>query len=172
MKGLLKVDSAEWVEAVAGQEDFLKSYGRRMPKAMWDEHEALARRIDDKVTARLLRSPTGTDSGQEICETRKKIARLAAGPSCVLSQIPFLYRHIQIARLSDRILLHEQNQNAAASSRYKDLAGVIHVHTSLGGHSTATLEELRRLQRTRLCRDHRTHRKRRGFRRPDSQWPS
>jgi phosphoenolpyruvate carboxykinase (GTP) len=51
MKGLLKVDPAEWVEAVAGQDDFLKSYGRRMPKAMWDEHEALARRIDDKLTA-------------------------------------------------------------------------------------------------------------------------
>ena len=51
MKALLKVDAAEWVEAIAGQEDFLKSYGRRMPKAMWDEHEALARRIDGKVTA-------------------------------------------------------------------------------------------------------------------------
>ncbi|HET9215647.1 MAG TPA: phosphoenolpyruvate carboxykinase (GTP) [Terriglobia bacterium] len=51
MKGLLKVDPAEWVEAVAGQDDFLKSYGRRMPKAMWEEHEALARRIDDKLTA-------------------------------------------------------------------------------------------------------------------------
>ena len=51
MRGLLKVDAAEWVEAIAGQDDFLKSYGRRMPKAMWDEHEALARRIDGKVTA-------------------------------------------------------------------------------------------------------------------------
>ena len=51
MRGLLKVDAAEWVEAIAGQDDFLKSYGRRMPKAMWDEHEALARRIDGNVTA-------------------------------------------------------------------------------------------------------------------------
>jgi len=51
MKSLLKVDPAEWVEAVAGQEDFLRSYGRRMPKAMWDEHEALGRRIDDRLTA-------------------------------------------------------------------------------------------------------------------------
>ena len=51
MKGLLKVDPAEWVEAVAGQDDFLKSYGRRMPKAMWEEHEALGRRIDDRLTA-------------------------------------------------------------------------------------------------------------------------
>jgi phosphoenolpyruvate carboxykinase (GTP) len=51
MRALLKVDPAEWVEAIAGQEDFLKSYGRRMPKAMWDEHETLARRIDDRLTA-------------------------------------------------------------------------------------------------------------------------
>jgi phosphoenolpyruvate carboxykinase (GTP) len=51
MRSLLKVDAAEWVEAIAGQDDFLKSYGRRMPKAMWEEHEALARRIDGKVTA-------------------------------------------------------------------------------------------------------------------------
>jgi phosphoenolpyruvate carboxykinase (GTP) len=51
MRSLLKVDPAEWVEAIAGQDDFLKSYGPRMPRAMWDEHEALARRIDGKVTA-------------------------------------------------------------------------------------------------------------------------
>jgi len=51
MDTLLNVDSAEWVEAVAGQDDFLRSYGRRMPKAMWEEHEALARRIDDKATS-------------------------------------------------------------------------------------------------------------------------
>jgi phosphoenolpyruvate carboxykinase (GTP) len=50
MSVLLKVDPAEWVEAVAGQEDFLKSFGSRMPDAMWNEHEALARRIDDKLT--------------------------------------------------------------------------------------------------------------------------
>jgi phosphoenolpyruvate carboxykinase (GTP) len=51
MKDLLRVDPAEWVEAVAGQDDFLKSYGPRMPKAIWEEHEELARRIDDRLTA-------------------------------------------------------------------------------------------------------------------------
>jgi len=51
MNTLLNVDSAEWVEAVAGQDDFLRSYGRRMPKAMWEEHETLARRIDDRATS-------------------------------------------------------------------------------------------------------------------------
>ena len=51
MEGLLRVDPAEWVEAIAGQDDFFKSYGRHMPRAMWEEHEALARRIDDPLTA-------------------------------------------------------------------------------------------------------------------------
>jgi phosphoenolpyruvate carboxykinase (GTP) len=45
MTALLKVDPAEWVEAVAGQEDFLRSFGDRMPARMWEEHRELARRI-------------------------------------------------------------------------------------------------------------------------------
>jgi phosphoenolpyruvate carboxykinase (GTP) len=51
MSALLNVDPADWVEAIAGQDDFLKSFGRRMPRAMLDEHEALARRIDDTLPA-------------------------------------------------------------------------------------------------------------------------
>ena len=51
MSSLLTVDPADWVEAIAGQDDFLKSYGRRMPRAMWEEHETLARRIDDTLPA-------------------------------------------------------------------------------------------------------------------------
>jgi phosphoenolpyruvate carboxykinase (GTP) len=50
MSKLLKVDPAEWVEAVAGQEDFLKSFGSRMPQAIWDEHNTLAQRIQDAIT--------------------------------------------------------------------------------------------------------------------------
>jgi len=49
MASLLNVDPAEWVEAIAGQEDFMKSYGKHMPKAMWDQHNALARRIQDSA---------------------------------------------------------------------------------------------------------------------------
>jgi phosphoenolpyruvate carboxykinase (GTP) len=45
MAALLKVDPAEWVEAVAGQEDFLRSFGTRTPARMWEEHSELARRI-------------------------------------------------------------------------------------------------------------------------------
>jgi len=57
-----------------------------------------------------------------------------------ISQTPFLYRHWQIARLSRQIL--SATPKVISDSRYKDLLGVIHVHTSLGGHSKATLEEL------------------------------
>ena len=49
MPELLKVDSTDWVEAVAGQEDFMKSYGKRMPKSMWDQHSDLSRRIEDSA---------------------------------------------------------------------------------------------------------------------------
>jgi phosphoenolpyruvate carboxykinase (GTP) len=51
MASLLQVDSAEWMEAVAGQQDFLNSFGRRMPREMWEEHEKLADRIEDKASS-------------------------------------------------------------------------------------------------------------------------
>jgi phosphoenolpyruvate carboxykinase (GTP) len=51
MQSLLNVDAAEWVDAVVGQEDFMKTYGSHMPHSMWDEHDELARRIDDQMTA-------------------------------------------------------------------------------------------------------------------------
>jgi phosphoenolpyruvate carboxykinase (GTP) len=50
MQTLLTVDPAEWVDAVVGQEDFMKTYGNHMPHSMWDEHDDLARRIDDQMT--------------------------------------------------------------------------------------------------------------------------
>jgi phosphoenolpyruvate carboxykinase (GTP) len=47
LSSLLKVDAAEWVEAIAGQDDFMKPYGSRMPKPMWNQHNELARRIQE-----------------------------------------------------------------------------------------------------------------------------
>jgi phosphoenolpyruvate carboxykinase (GTP) len=47
MAGLLRVDPEEWVEAVSGQEDFLSSFGNRMPQGIRDEHMELARRIQE-----------------------------------------------------------------------------------------------------------------------------
>jgi len=71
----------------------------------------------------------------------KKIALILAA-LIALAQIPFIYRRIQIGRLSQRIAGLNVNRTPLESRRYKDLAGAIHVHTALGGHSTATFEEL------------------------------
>ncbi len=52
---LLKVDPAEWVEAVDGQDHFLGTLGSRLPQAIRDEHLALAHRIHDMITPPELR---------------------------------------------------------------------------------------------------------------------
>jgi phosphoenolpyruvate carboxykinase (GTP) len=49
MAALLKVDPAEWIEAVAGQESFLNSFGDRLPARISEEHTELARRIQEAV---------------------------------------------------------------------------------------------------------------------------
>ena len=50
LRSLLRVDPAEWVEAVEGQDQFLRSFGTHLPRGIADEHEALAHRIRDAVT--------------------------------------------------------------------------------------------------------------------------
>jgi phosphoenolpyruvate carboxykinase (GTP) len=50
MATLLKVDPAEWAEAVQGQEDFFNSFGARLPEGMREEHENLARRVAEATT--------------------------------------------------------------------------------------------------------------------------
>ena len=50
MAELLKVDPAEWVEAIAGQEELMQMFGDRMPQALRNEHEDLARRINAAIT--------------------------------------------------------------------------------------------------------------------------
>jgi phosphoenolpyruvate carboxykinase (GTP) len=60
MAQLLKVDPAEWAEAVTGQESFFDSFGARLPAAIKREHEDLARRIHDAMIPAELH---GRDSG-------------------------------------------------------------------------------------------------------------
>jgi phosphoenolpyruvate carboxykinase (GTP) len=60
MKQLLKVDPAEWLEAIEGQEELMQMFGDRMPEALRGEHEELARRINATVTPADL---VGRDSG-------------------------------------------------------------------------------------------------------------
>ena len=49
LAALLRVDAAEWVEAVEGQEHYLRSFGRHLPPAIEEEHQKLAQRIHDAV---------------------------------------------------------------------------------------------------------------------------
>ena len=60
----------------------------------------------------------------------------------VLTQVPFAYRRFQIGKLSERISAMNAPAPPVDDGRLKDYPGVIHVHTSLGGHSTATIEDL------------------------------
>jgi phosphoenolpyruvate carboxykinase (GTP) len=45
MRQLLRVDRAEWIEAVHGQHEYFEKFGDHVPAEMWEEHEALARRV-------------------------------------------------------------------------------------------------------------------------------
>ena len=61
----------------------------------------------------------------------------------ILSQLPFAYRRYRLARLRTSITnLSTQRTPPAADDQYVDYKGVIHVHTSLGGHSNGTFAEL------------------------------
>jgi phosphoenolpyruvate carboxykinase (GTP) len=51
MAMLLKVDPADWAEAVAGQEAFFSQFGDRLPKEIREEHENVAHRIHEVMTS-------------------------------------------------------------------------------------------------------------------------
>lgn len=73
---------------------------------------------------------------------RKKIA-LALLVLLVLSQTPFAYRSFQLRRLGTAIdELNARRAPAPTSERPLEYVGVFHVHSSLGGHSPGTLEEI------------------------------
>jgi phosphoenolpyruvate carboxykinase (GTP) len=45
MQDLLRVDRAGWLEAAGGQRQFFEQFGDRLPRAMWEQQEALVRRL-------------------------------------------------------------------------------------------------------------------------------
>jgi phosphoenolpyruvate carboxykinase (GTP) len=45
LQELFAIDRNGWLEAVAGQQEFFKKFGDRMPKELWQESEALAKRL-------------------------------------------------------------------------------------------------------------------------------
>ncbi|HYY93270.1 MAG TPA: hypothetical protein VE713_02035, partial [Pyrinomonadaceae bacterium] len=72
----------------------------------------------------------------------KKIALVLFG-LLLVSQVPFAYRRYRLSRLRAAIAeVNAAHAAAAADDRFDDYAGVFHVHSSLGGHSTGTLEEI------------------------------
>jgi hypothetical protein len=61
----------------------------------------------------------------------------------VVSQLPFAYRRYRLSRLRHTIQqLASQRVTPSTESEYVDYTGVIHVHSSLGGHSTGNFAEL------------------------------
>jgi len=78
----------------------------------------------------------------------KKIALVLVG-LLVLSQAPFIYRRYRLGRLRAAIDSVNASRAAAlaADDPFVDYKGVLHVHSSLGGHSTGTLDEIVRAAR-------------------------
>ncbi len=73
---------------------------------------------------------------------KRKILIAALG-ILVLSQLPFAYRRYRLSRLRHTIQqLVSQRVTQSSESEYVDYTGVIHVHSSLGGHSTGNFAEL------------------------------
>jgi len=60
----------------------------------------------------------------------------------VLLQLPFVYRRYQVGQLSGKIASLEAQRIQNTDQAYRDLKGIIHAHTSLGGHSHGSFDEL------------------------------
>jgi hypothetical protein len=72
----------------------------------------------------------------------KKVALIALG-LWLLFQIPFIYRRVQLGNLYSAIRqVNAERMVDESASAYTDYKGVIHVHSSLGGHSTGNLADV------------------------------
>jgi len=60
----------------------------------------------------------------------------------VAIQVPFIYRRYQIGQLAGKIADSEEHRANYQDPRFKEYKGIIHAHTSLGGHSTGSFDEL------------------------------
>ncbi len=77
----------------------------------------------------------------------KKIT-LALLALLLLSQVPFAYRRYRLGRLGAAVdALNAGREAAPPGETFDEYAGVFHVHSSLGGHSTGTLDEVVRAAR-------------------------
>ncbi|HEX8773211.1 MAG TPA: hypothetical protein VF735_06360 [Pyrinomonadaceae bacterium] len=77
----------------------------------------------------------------------KKIVLLLLG-LMLISQLPFIYRRYRMGQLADAIRrLGSERAAPQGEQAFTDYVGVLHVHSSLGGHSTGSLEEIIRAAR-------------------------
>jgi len=60
----------------------------------------------------------------------------------LLTQIPFIYNRYKMGQLAGKISTLETQKIKTENQNYNDYKGVIHVHTSIGGHSTGNFDEL------------------------------
>lgn len=75
--------------------------------------------------------------------TRRRKLLLALLIAILCSQVPFAYRRYRLKRLRTAIQqLESQRATDESGPEYIDYKGVIHVHSSLGGHSTGTFAEI------------------------------
>ena len=75
--------------------------------------------------------------------TRRKKVVLVALALLLLLQVPFIYRRVRLGNLYSAIR-RVNSERAAGDTQnpYADYAGVIHVHSALGGHSLGNFEEI------------------------------
>lgn len=60
----------------------------------------------------------------------------------LLAQIPFIYRRFQTGNLTKKIDQLQSQRTNLSNPNINEYKGIIHAHTNLGGHSTATFDEL------------------------------
>jgi hypothetical protein len=74
---------------------------------------------------------------------RWKKVLLALAALLVVSQAPFAYRRYRLGRLAAAVAaLDAEHVAAHEEDAFKDYAGVLHVHSALGGHSAGTFDEI------------------------------
>ena len=59
-----------------------------------------------------------------------------------LTQIPFVFNRYKFGKLAERISTLEAEKTKNENQNYNDFKGSIHVHSSIGGHSTGSFDEL------------------------------
>ena len=60
----------------------------------------------------------------------------------LLAQLPFIYNRYCFGQLYDKIAKLQTERIENSHPNFKDYKGIIHVHTSIGGHSTGSFDEL------------------------------